>query len=95
MTTDFNYSRTLGFSGKPGDASVRSVLFSPLMVLFLVVLVFVFFLTASRGSGYLYQSQQEREIIKTEFDKEQEKKTSALRYERIVTGADPIRSILQ
>ncbi len=95
MTTDFNFSRNISFTRKAGEVNQRSVLFSPLTVLFLVILVFAFFLTASRSSAYLYQNQQEREIIKTEFDKEHQEKKSALRYERIVTGADPIRSILQ
>ncbi len=95
MTTDFNFSRNMSFTRKAGDGNQRSVLFSPLTVLFLVTLVFVFFMTASRGSAYLYESRQEREIIKTEFDKAHQEKKSALRYERIVTGADPIRSILQ
>lgn len=85
----------MGLSRRGGFENVKPNLFSPLTVLLLIAVLFIFFLTASGGNDYLEKTPADREIIKTEFTKENQNKASALRYERIVTGADPIRSILQ
>lgn len=92
MTTAFNSSRILQQTRNDNDG-LKPALLSPLTLLLLLALLFTFFLTASDRADQHVGG--EREIIRTEMTKEEKQKASALRYERIVTSADPIRSILQ
>lgn len=93
MTTDFNFSRVPFQFKKSRLENLKLSLFSPLTLLLLIAMLFTFFLTASGGNDYT--GSNNREIIKTQMSKDEKKKATALRYERIVTSADPIRSILQ
>ncbi len=92
MTTAFNSSRILRQTRNNNDG-LKPALLSPLTLLLLLAMLFTFFLTASDRADQ--NAAGEREIIRTEMSKEEKQKASALRYERIVTSADPIRSILQ
>lgn len=93
MTTAFNPLQQLGQARKSSFENMKPNLYSPITLLLLLALLFTFFLTASGRNGY--GTAQEREIIRTESTREEKSKASALRYERIVTSADPIRSMLQ
>jgi hypothetical protein len=93
MTTDYNFTRFQLPLKKSSFDNLKPGLFSPLTLILLLALLFTFFMTASSGSNYSVTN--DREIIKTEMTKEEKKKATALRYERIVSSADPIRSILQ
>lgn len=89
MTTTF---RLLPFTRKFGLENKKLSLFSPVTLLVLIAIVFIFFLTASGETGYI---RQDAGKIKTTMENGTSKSDSEMMYKNIVTNGDAIRSVLQ
>jgi len=91
MTTAFSYQRRfIRASRKNGETSKLS-LFSPLTLLVLAGLLFIFIFTASNEPGYLRTAAPQQ----NEMNKEESKPDPVVMYRQVVTNADAIRSVLQ
>lgn len=92
MTTTYHYQKRYNTSVRKNDAENKKLsLLSPLALLTLVLLVFIFFLTASDEKGYLKSAMQN----KSEISKNETKPDPGTMYKKIVIKADAIRSVLQ
>lgn len=90
MTTAMHYPRRYARIQRKEERR-GSFLLSPLALLILVGLLFIFFLTASNEPAYLRHSgQQQNESTPTAA-----KPDPVVLYKKVVTGADAIRSVLQ
>ena len=89
MTTAFRF---LPFIRKFGLENKKLSLFSPVTLLVLIAVVFIFFLTASGETGY---TREDRGRVKTTMENEVSKSDSEMMYKNIVTNGDAIRSVLQ
>ncbi|HKZ67726.1 MAG TPA: hypothetical protein VJ111_15275, partial [Chitinophagaceae bacterium] len=92
MTTTFRFSRFLSVIRKYGSENKKLSLFSPVTLLVLLAIVFIFFLTASGETGY---SREDAGSVKTTLENEGGKSDSEMMYRNIVTNGDAIRSVLQ
>jgi len=88
MTTTF---RLLSLIRKHGLENKKLSLFSPVMLLVLLAIVFTFFLTASGETGY---NKEDTGGVKVTIENEV-KSDSEIMYKNIVTKGDAIRSVLQ
>lgn len=91
MTTTFTSSGFLSTTGKTGLGSKKLSLFSPVTLVILLAIVFIFFLTASGETGY---SREDSKTINTS-KRESVVPDSEMMYKNIVTKGDAIRSVLQ
>jgi hypothetical protein len=91
MTTAFNYQRRFIRAGRKNGETSKLSLFSPLTLLVLVGLLFVFFFTASNEPAYLRSITPQQ----NEVNKEEVKPDPVVMYRQVVTNADAIRSVLQ
>lgn len=89
MTTAF---RLLPFIRKYGLENKKLSLFSPVTLLVLLAIVFIFFLTASADKGY---TRENSERVRTIMENEVSGSGSETLYKNIVTNGDAIRSVLQ
>jgi hypothetical protein len=89
MTTTFNYQRRYIRPNRKDDPARKLSLYSPLALLVLVTLVFAFFITAADGPAYMRNAGQEATVGK------EVKSDPVIMYQKVVTNADAIRSVLQ
>lgn len=92
MTTTYHYQKRYNTAVRKNDDENKDMsLFSPLALLALVLLVFLFFLTASNEKGYLRSAMHN----KSKISKNATKPDPGTMYKKIVIKADAIRSVLQ
>lgn len=90
MTTTFGYPKRYSRPHQKNAEPLKLSLFSPMALLILVTVVFTFFVTASGGQGYLRTANQPGSAAAKE-----KKPDPVIMYQKIVTNADAIRSVLQ